>query len=191
MLHDLRASCTNEDGSDDQRKGTQLLEVLALEIEMHTEQRHAKTLKQLYGQALAVKSAIPHPRIMGVIRECGGKVHMAERSWAAAATDFFEAFKSYDEAGAGRRIQCLKYLVLASMLMNSSVNPFDAQEAKPYKARPDVGVWGHLCGVCVCLTRTPTRLPRLHSRVPVIGRPGGCGDDSARGGVPAQRHRRV
>ena len=44
-----------------------------------------------------------------------------------------QAFKSYDEAGAMRRVQCLKYLVLASMLMESPVDPFDAQEAKPYK----------------------------------------------------------
>jgi COP9 signalosome complex subunit 2 len=44
-----------------------------------------------------------------------------------------QAFKSYDEAGVPRRVQCLKYMVLASMLMESSVDPFDAQEAKPYK----------------------------------------------------------
>ena len=49
---------------------------------------------------------------MGIIRECGGKMHMAERQWAEAATDFFEAFKNYDEAGNPRRIQCLKYLYL-------------------------------------------------------------------------------
>jgi COP9 signalosome complex subunit 2 len=47
---------------------------------------------------------------MGIIRECGGKMHMAERQWAEAATDFFEAFKNYDEAGNPRRIQCLKYV---------------------------------------------------------------------------------
>ena len=33
---------------------------------------------------------------------------MAERHWAEAATDFFEAFKNYDEAGNQRRMQCLK-----------------------------------------------------------------------------------
>ena len=27
-------------------------------------------------QAMKVKSAIPHPLIMGVIHECGGKMHM-------------------------------------------------------------------------------------------------------------------
>jgi hypothetical protein len=41
-------------------------------------------------KALTIKSAIPHPRIMGVIRECGGKMHMQQRAWAEAATDFFE-----------------------------------------------------------------------------------------------------
>lgn len=45
----------------------------------------------------------------------------------------WQAFKNYDEAGERRRIQCLKYLVLANMLMESKVDPFDAQEAKPYK----------------------------------------------------------
>lgn len=39
---------------------------------------------------------------------------MAERQWAEAATDFFEAFKNYDEAGNHRRIQCLKYVCSSS-----------------------------------------------------------------------------
>ena len=62
---------------------------------------------------------------MGVIRECGkrlfnffgGKMHMREKEWEKAQIDFFEAFKNYDEAGSPLRIQCLKYLVLANMLM--------------------------------------------------------------------------
>jgi COP9 signalosome complex subunit 2 len=69
---------------------------------------------------------------MGVIRECGGKMHMGQREWEKARSDFFEAFKNYDEAGVQRRVQCLKYLVLASMLTNSDINPFDSQEASPY-----------------------------------------------------------
>ena len=116
ILRELHKSCQKEDGTDDQRKGTQLLEVFAIEIQMYTEQKNTKKLKQLYQRALGVKSAIPHPRIMGIIRECGGKMHMAERTWADAATDFFEAFKSYDEAGASRRIQCLKYLARRPVL---------------------------------------------------------------------------
>jgi COP9 signalosome complex subunit 2 len=79
-----------DDGSDDAKKGTQLLEVYALEIQMYTEQKDTKKLKELYHNALNVKSAIPHPRILGIIRECGGKMHMHERVWSEAATDFFE-----------------------------------------------------------------------------------------------------
>lgn len=75
---------------------------------------------------------------MGVIRECGGKMHMVQREWEKARNDFFEAFKNYDEAGVQRRVQCLKYLVLANMLMNSDINPFDSQEAKPYKNDPEI-----------------------------------------------------
>lgn len=51
--------------------------------------------------------------------------------WAKAQVDFFESFKSYDEAGSPQRIQVLKYLVLAHMLMDSTINPFDSQETKP------------------------------------------------------------
>lgn len=138
ILKDLHKSCQRDDGTDDLKKGTQLLEVYAVEIQMYTEQRNNKKLKQLYQKALTVKSAIPHPRIMGIIRACGGKMHMHDQLWSEAATDFFEAFKSYDEAGNARRVQCLKYLVLAYMLMESKVDPFDAQEAKPYKNDPEI-----------------------------------------------------
>lgn len=138
ILKELHKSCQTEGGGDDLKKGTQLLEIYALEIQIYTEQKNTKKLKELYTQALAIKSAIPHPRIMAIIRECGGKMHMHERLWSNAATDFFEAFKNYDEAGAVRRIQCLKYLVLATMLNQSDVDPFDAQEAKPYRNDPDV-----------------------------------------------------
>lgn len=55
-----------------------------------------------------------------------------------------QAFKSYDEAGSTRRVQCLKYLVLANMLMESEVDPFNAQEAKPYKNHPEVAAMTNL-----------------------------------------------
>lgn len=138
ILRELHRSCQNDDGSDDLKKGTQLLEVYALEIQMYTETKNSKRLKSLYNKALQIKSAIPHPKIMGVIRECGGKMHMGEREWESARNDFFEAFKNYDEAGVQRRVQCLKYLVMSTMLTNSDINPFDSQEAKPYKNDPEI-----------------------------------------------------
>jgi COP9 signalosome complex subunit 2 len=107
---------------------------------MYTETKDNKKLKLCYFNCLKVKSAIPHPRIMGLIRECGGKMNMYEHEWESAQTDFFEAFKNYDEAGSPKRIQCLKYLVLANMLMESQINPFDSQETKPFANDPEIVV---------------------------------------------------
>ena len=36
------------------------------------------------------------------------------------------------------RVECLKYLVLASMLMESHVDPFNAQETQPYREDPQI-----------------------------------------------------
>ncbi|XP_066909827.1 COP9 signalosome complex subunit 2 [Halyomorpha halys] len=138
ILKQLHQSCKTDDGEDDLKKGTQLLEIYALEIQMYTTQKNNKKLKALYEQSLHIKSAIPHPLIMGVIRECGGKMHLREGEFEKAHTDFFEAFKNYDESGSPRRTTCLKYLVLANMLMKSGINPFDSQEAKPYKNDPEI-----------------------------------------------------
>lgn len=106
--------------------------------------------QEIYEKSLRVRSAIPHPRIQGVIRECGGKMYMSEsksvfftlsqgcadegtiaEDWEKAQVDFFESFRSYDEAGSPERVKVLKYLVLAHMLMDSSIDPFDSQETKP------------------------------------------------------------
>ncbi|KAF3188730.1 hypothetical protein TWF788_000469 [Orbilia oligospora] len=138
-IKELHRACQKEDGSDDASKGTYLLEVYALEIQMLSEQKNNKRLKGLYNKSLAVKSAVPHPKIMGVIRECGGKMHMSEENWKEAQMDFFEAFRNYDEAGSMQRYQVLKYLVLTSMLVKSEINPFDSQETKPrYKSDPRI-----------------------------------------------------
>jgi len=73
------------------RRRAQQIAVCGAQI--YTEQKNTKKLKELYQRALAIKSAIPHPRIMAIIRECGGKMHMHERIWSEAATDFFEVRK--------------------------------------------------------------------------------------------------
>jgi COP9 signalosome complex subunit 2 len=137
-LRELHRACEREDGSDDPSKGTYSLEVYALEIQMYAETKNNKRLKALYERALRVRSAVPHPKIMGIIRECGGKMHMSEENWEQAQSDFFESFRNYDEAGSIQRIQVLKYLVLTTMLMKSDINPFDSQETKPYKNDPRI-----------------------------------------------------
>ncbi|KAI6232658.1 Proteasome component region PCI domain containing protein [Aphelenchoides fujianensis] len=138
VLKQLRNSCKTEEGEEDQKKGTQLLEIYALEIQMHTEMKNNKALQRLYEQSVNIKGGIPHPLIMGTIRECGGKMHLRNGEFSKAHTDFFEAFKNYDESGSPRRISSLKYLVLANMLMKSDINPFDSQETKSFRNEPEI-----------------------------------------------------
>ncbi|KAH8119966.1 PCI-domain-containing protein [Phellopilus nigrolimitatus] len=136
VLRDLHRM--TEESEDQQSRGTQLLEIYALEIQMHNATRNFKKLKEIYNASNEVRSAIPHPRILGVIKECGGKMWMGEHQWNRASEDFFLSFHNYDEAGSPQRIQVLKYLVLANMLTGSAVNPFDSQETKPYKNDPQI-----------------------------------------------------
>ncbi|KAI0835508.1 PCI-domain-containing protein [Hypoxylon sp. FL0890] len=143
-LRELQKACQREDGSDDPSKGTYSLEIYALEIQMYAETRNNKQLKVLYQRALKVRSAVPHPKIMGIIRECGGKMHMSEENWKDAQSDFFESFRNYDEAGSLQRIQVLKYLLLTTMLMKSDINPFDSQETKPYRNDPRIAAMTEL-----------------------------------------------
>lgn len=138
LIRDLHATTAGVDGEDVAQKGTQLLEIYALEIQMYNETKNFRKLKEIYNASNSVRSAIPHPCIMGVIKECGGKMWMGERQWNRASEDFFESFRNYDEAGSPQRIQVLKYLVLANMLTGSEVNPFDSQETKPYKNDPQI-----------------------------------------------------
>ena len=140
LVRELHTACEREDGTVDPSKGTYALEIFALEIQMYADTRNNKRLKALYQRALKVRSAVPHPKVMGIIRECGGKMHMSEENWKEAQTDFFESFRNYDEAGSLQRIQVLKYLVLTTMLMKSDINPFESQETKPYKNDPRISV---------------------------------------------------
>ncbi|KAL2430714.1 COP9 signalosome complex subunit 2 [Exophiala dermatitidis] len=137
-VREIHKACQKEDGTDDPGKGTYSLEAYALEIQMYAELKNNKRLKSLYQKALTVRSAVPHPKVQGIIRECGGKMHMSEENWKEAQSDFFESFKNYDEAGSMQRIQVLKYLVLTTMLMKSTINPFDSQETKPYRNDPRI-----------------------------------------------------
>ena len=58
ILRLLHKACLNEEGEDDQSKGTHLLEVYAIEIQMYTETKNNKKLK------------VPHPPCLVDGRNC-------------------------------------------------------------------------------------------------------------------------
>ena len=132
LVNVLKQSCQLADGKDDPTKGTYLLEVYCLEIQLCSLTRNSARMRIIYPRTLNFNAAVADPRIMGVIREEGGKMHMSEGNWEDAYNELYEAFRNYQEAGNPRAKDCLKYVVLASMLALSDINPFAAREAKVF-----------------------------------------------------------
>jgi COP9 signalosome complex subunit 2 len=120
------------------QSGTHAMEIAALQIQLYSRLKDTKKLREAYHSAMAVRGGIPHPRTLAMIQELGGKMHMDARNFDEASQAFFQAFKSYDEAGDRARLRCLKYLVMASMLHASSINPFDSHEARAHRDDPEI-----------------------------------------------------
>jgi COP9 signalosome complex subunit 2 len=70
---------------------------------------------------------------MGIIKECGGKMYLSEKKWDLALDELFECFKNYQESGNIRAKDILVYVILASMLCQSTINHSESREAKVYK----------------------------------------------------------
>jgi len=110
-----------------------LLETFALEIQMCVKINDKKRMKRVYPQTLSLAAVIEDPRVMGVIKECGGKMFMAEKRWDKALDELFECFKYYQESGSLKAKNILIYVILASILCESQVSHADSREAKVYK----------------------------------------------------------
>lgn len=152
VMHDLQQNTNITPSSSSQlynnsqsaSSSTQSMEIYALQIQLYYKKTDHRRLRETFHKAMSVRGGIPHPRTMALIQEMGGKMHMKARDYEQAEKNFFQAFKSYDEAGDHSRLRCLKYLVLASMLHASSINPFDSQEARPYRDDPEIVVMTNL-----------------------------------------------
>lgn len=128
----LKQSCRLADGEDDKTKGAYLLEAYCLEIQLCAIAQDSSRMKEIYQKTIKLDAAVSDPRIMAIIREENGKMFMSEGDWTQAYNELYEAFRNYQEAGNPRARDCLKYVVLASMLSLSKINPFAAREAKVF-----------------------------------------------------------
>lgn len=145
LCEELMANCTRPDGTIDSNRSGEFLELVALQIQYFSLQKNNKKLKQLYERAKPhIGSSLVHGRILGTILECGGKMYMYERDFDRAYSDFFEAFVRYDSGGSPRRIQCLKYLVLAAMLKPVPIDPFHSQETRDFQTDAEVSAFHQL-----------------------------------------------
>lgn len=109
------------------------LDVIAAEIECAMGSKSGLLeLSELYQRSEEATPAIIHPRTMGIIKECGATVQFLRRNFDRARVEFYECFKSYDEAGSPSKNKILKYLTLCCLLVESEVNPFESQETLAY-----------------------------------------------------------
>lgn len=114
------------------------LVVIAAEIEFATKtQFDFNKLSLLYKKSALVSAAITHPRVMGVIKECGATLQFYRKNYEKARVEFYECFKSYDEAGSLSKKKVLKHLSLCSLLTESEVNPFESHETQSYTQLPE------------------------------------------------------
>jgi COP9 signalosome complex subunit 2 len=72
------SAALEDTATSDSTRGTSLLELYSIHIQLYGETGNTQKLREYYNKALGVTTAIPHPRILGVIREYGGKMHMQE-----------------------------------------------------------------------------------------------------------------
>jgi len=138
ILQLLKQSCQHSDGTDDVSKGSLLLEAYCLEIQLCSATNDASRMRHIYPKTLHMNNVVSDPRIMGLIREEGGKMYMSQGLWLDAYNELYEAFRNYQASGNSRAKDTLKYVVLASMLGLTDINPFDAREAKVYIEDPEI-----------------------------------------------------
>lgn len=150
LLH-LHAAIEHTHARDDPRRGTQLLQIYALQMHLYTRQKNLPRLRAVYNQALRAKPVVPHPRTSAQIHELGGRMLLQERNWGGALQEFFEAFKAYDEVACDQRIICLKWLVLASLLRQARepnavgrIDPMAAPETSAFRDEPAVALFTQL-----------------------------------------------
>jgi COP9 signalosome complex subunit 2 len=138
LLEKMASACKLPDGVTDDitGKGSQLLELYALEIQLLNQTTSGENLnkvKNILVKCNQANSAVSNPRSMAIIREYAGKQFMDQKRFDDAYNELWESFKAYSDVGTPRARILLKYVVLANMFSLSKINPFDSREARAYQ----------------------------------------------------------
>lgn len=118
------------------------LQIIACEIDYlskvsNNDTKNLARMGQLYRMSLKITTAVTHPKILAVVKECGGKVQFYRENFEKAHVEFYESFKSYDEAGSSLKYKLLKYVALCSLLTENELDPFESQETQTISKSPE------------------------------------------------------
>eukprot|EP00823_Brevimastigomonas_motovehiculus_P004362 TRINITY_DN2862_c0_g1_i2.p1 TRINITY_DN2862_c0_g1~~TRINITY_DN2862_c0_g1_i2.p1 ORF type:complete len:506 (-),score=87.20 TRINITY_DN2862_c0_g1_i2:331-1731(-) len=145
VLKQLHKSCQLKDGTDDQKKGSELLEIYAMQVEIYTATGDAIGMKDIFERTKGLSAAVKDSHSQSIIRECWALMYADEGQWSAAKESFYTAFTSYDEvSNRPKAVQCFRNVVLSNMLMGSDTNPFDAQEVKSFSNEKEIKIVAEL-----------------------------------------------
>lgn len=135
LLRSLHQLCLLPDGTDDAaNKGSELIDIYALEMKIAFETKTVAKTKELYEKTKDLTAAVKNPKSQSIIKECWGKMFGDDGQWQEAYGNFFNAFITYQEAGQTDRAKtCLTFLVIANMLAGDEHNPFGAREVKVFE----------------------------------------------------------
>jgi COP9 signalosome complex subunit 2 len=89
-------------------------------------------MRAVYSISQSFSGVIEDPRVIGIIKESGGKMYMSEKRWELACDAFFASFCKLVECGAQNAVTVLKYVLLSSLLAESSVDYLSTQEARVF-----------------------------------------------------------
>ena len=79
-ISELVGYCLLPDGTEDPLKSSSLIEAYALEMQLCTLTKNARRMKILYKKTETLNADVSDPRIIGIIKECGSKMYMSEKS---------------------------------------------------------------------------------------------------------------
>ena len=105
---------------------------------MCIERKETKRMKDIFSLTKKFSSVIEDPRVVGIIKECGGKMYMSEKRWEAALGQFRESFERLVECGSPQAQTLLKYVILTQLLSKSELDYLTQREAKIYVNDPEI-----------------------------------------------------
>jgi COP9 signalosome complex subunit 2 len=131
-LNEAHSFLKTSDGADDtENQANLLLELYSQKIMFADKRRNNKDLKAFFEKADALTGkAMGNNAVLGNIYSVGGRARMRERKFADASKFLVEAVKNWDQCRNKVETEnCIKLMVVASLLSTSKVNPFDDQVA--------------------------------------------------------------
>ena len=140
IVTEMERSCKDDSDGDDVvilARQPRLLEIYIFKLEVYTEQCNVKKMKKAFANVMTLANIKPRISNLCTVYECVGKLQLLTRQHKRAYPSFVAAFLIHDDNGNPRRITCLKYLMLSSMLMSAVINPLSSGEAQRCFAHPE------------------------------------------------------